>query len=99
MCWTKFGHVLQSTPGCSMKYFFAIGLAFASVLQAAPAEQTNAPTPAEVEKRVERVINGLLPATVFRNPHKFGPPARLSDRMAHYQTPGVSIAVVNNHEI
>ena len=84
-----------------MKYFFpiAISLAFAFVIPAAPGERTNAPTPAAVEERVERVINGLLPATVFRNPHKFGPPARLSDRMAYYQTPGVSIAVVNNHEI
>ena len=53
----------------------------------------------EIEKRIERVVNGLLPSTAFRNQNRYGPPATLKERMAYYQTPGVSIAVVNNHKI
>lgn len=48
----------------------------------------------QVNERVEYIINNLLPATGLEG--KFGPPQRLADRMAHYHTPGVSIAVINN---
>jgi len=48
---------------------------------------------AGVEARIERVVNGLLPETEFSD--RYGPPASLKDRMAHYSTPGVSVAVVN----
>jgi CubicO group peptidase (beta-lactamase class C family) len=50
-------------------------------------------TDAGVEARIERIANGLLPETEFSG--RFGPPARLKDRMGHYFTPGVSIAVIN----
>jgi CubicO group peptidase (beta-lactamase class C family) len=50
-----------------------------------------------VEARVDRVVNGLLPETAFRN--RWGAPARLADRMAYYHTPGLSIAVVNEGRI
>ena len=52
---------------------------------------------AEKEQRIEHVVNGLLPETAFRN--RYDEPASLTLRMAHYKTPGVSIAVVNNGEI
>ena len=47
-----------------------------------------------LEARITRVEQGLLPGVVIAG----APPApmRLSERMAHYATPGVSVAVVNN---
>ncbi|HKQ37227.1 MAG TPA: serine hydrolase domain-containing protein [Verrucomicrobiae bacterium] len=50
-----------------------------------------------VEKRIERVVNSLLPDSPFRN--KFEPAASLKKRMAYFHTPGVSIAVVNDYRI
>jgi len=47
--------------------------------------------------RIERICNHLLPATQLE--HQFAAPATLRDRMAYYQTPGVSIAVINNGTI
>ena len=61
------------------------------------AETTASPTQAEVEKRIARVTNGLLPDTAFEN--RYGPQASLKERMAFHHTPGLSIAVVNNHQI
>jgi CubicO group peptidase (beta-lactamase class C family) len=60
------------------------------------AAATAAPA-APVEARVQRVLGGLLPETAVRN--RYGPPASLTDRMAYYNTPGVSIAVVNDGRI
>ena len=51
----------------------------------------------DIERRIERVINGLLPETSFIN--RYAPKATLTERMAFYHTPGVSIAVVNNYKI
>lgn len=51
----------------------------------------------EIEKRIERIVNGLLPDTCFKN--VLGDKASLIDRMKYYHTPGVSIAVINNFEI
>lgn len=51
----------------------------------------------EVQNRLERVINGLLPETALKN--RYGNPAQLANRMAYYHTPGVSIAVINNYQI
>ena len=56
-----------------------------------------ATTPSEIDNRVERVVSRLLPRTTLRN--RWAAPARLSDRMAHYHTPGLSIAVVNHGRI
>ena len=50
-----------------------------------------------VEKRIDRVVNGLLPDSPLRN--KFEPKASLKERMAYLHTPGVSIAVVNDYRI
>ena len=50
-----------------------------------------------IEQRVQRVENGLLPATVLQGE----PPLRmkLAERMKFYRTPGVSIAVINNGKL
>jgi CubicO group peptidase (beta-lactamase class C family) len=51
----------------------------------------------DIEKRIERIANSLLPDTCFKN--VYGDEASLNDRMKHYHTPGVSIAVINNFKI
>jgi CubicO group peptidase (beta-lactamase class C family) len=80
----QFGHVKRSI---GMKSFL-----FGMVMMAISALADDA-----VEKRIERVVNGLLPDSPFQN--KFEPKASLKERMAYLHTPGVSIAVVNNYRI
>ena len=50
-----------------------------------------------LEERIKRVENGLLPAVIIKG----APPAgtTLAERLAHYQIPGVSIAVVNDGRV
>jgi CubicO group peptidase (beta-lactamase class C family) len=58
----------------------------------------------EVEKRIARVENGLIE---FRSPAamlepdsaQLANPRTLTERMAYYKVPGVSIAVINNNEV
>src|SRR5262245_19640689 len=47
-----------------------------------------------VEQRIEQVIYNLLPATGQEG--KFGPPKTLSEQLAYYHTPGISLAVIND---
>ena len=68
-----------------------------NVMVAAPGSQL--PKSEDVERRIERVINGLLPSGVLKNQNRYGPKATLKERMAYYHTPGVSIAVVNDYQI
>jgi hypothetical protein len=49
------------------------------------------------QERIARIISNLQPATAFQG--KFGGPASLAERMAYHQTPGVSIAVIDNFKI
>jgi CubicO group peptidase (beta-lactamase class C family) len=64
---------------------------------AASAQQSCTAADPEIQKRIERVVQGLLPSTAQEG--RYGAPARLADRMAFHQTPGVSIAVINGFEI
>src|SRR5687768_5145294 len=64
-----------------------------------PSVAQSSKTNEEIERRIERVVNGLLPSTGFRNHNRYGPKAALKERMGHYHTPGVSIAVVNNYKV
>jgi CubicO group peptidase (beta-lactamase class C family) len=68
------------------------------LLPGAASAQTHCTTddPA-IRKRIEGVVNGLLPTTATEG--RFGDPVNLFDRMAFYHTPGVSIAVVNDGEL
>jgi CubicO group peptidase (beta-lactamase class C family) len=50
-----------------------------------------------IENRIDNIITNLQPKTSFEG--KFASPQNLSDRMRHYHTPGVSIAVINDFEI
>lgn len=49
------------------------------------------------KERIERIISNLQPATALQG--KFGGPASLPERMKYHQTPGVSIAVIDNFKI
>ena len=51
----------------------------------------------DTEQRVQRVINGLLPSTALID--RFGPPNNLSQRMEYFNTPGVSIAVIDDFKV
>ncbi len=48
----------------------------------------------DLEARIQRVENGLLPATVVKGQPP--PTMKLAERMGFHNTPGVSIAVINN---
>ena len=50
-----------------------------------------------VAQRIERVENGLLPATVLQG--ETPPRMKLEDRMKFYRTPGISVAVINGGKI
>src|SRR5712672_1052862 len=47
--------------------------------------------------RTQRVENGLLPDNVIKGQPL--PQMKLVDRMKYYETPGVSIALINNYKI
>jgi CubicO group peptidase (beta-lactamase class C family) len=51
----------------------------------------------ELEQKIERIVSRLLPECSLSN--RFGEEATLVDRLTHYKTPGISIAVVNDFEI
>jgi CubicO group peptidase (beta-lactamase class C family) len=53
----------------------------------------------DVERRIDRVINGLRPVAVFKNMERYGPKVPLRERMDYYHTPGISIAVVNDYKV
>jgi CubicO group peptidase (beta-lactamase class C family) len=72
--------------------FLILGFACSSLAQTPGVSSED-----EIESRIDRVIGGLLPEGDA--PKRFGPKAALKDRMAHYHTPGVSIAVINRGRI
>lgn len=90
------GRLTRNTPVKSI-LLLVLSLTTCGCSDLLSAPSSSAQTRDEVERRIERVINGLLPETARDN--QYGPKASLKDRMAHYHTPGVSIAVVNNYRI
>ena len=58
-------------------------------------KQTHGPT--DIPARIQRVEDGLLPDNVIKGQPL--PLMKLLDRMKYYETPGVSIAVINNYKI
>jgi CubicO group peptidase (beta-lactamase class C family) len=54
--------------------------------------------PESVDKRITQVENGLVIFTENGQP-QFGSTSPLAERMEHYPTPGVSIAVINEYKI
>jgi CubicO group peptidase (beta-lactamase class C family) len=51
----------------------------------------------KVSDRIERVENGLAPGIVIKGRPEIK--MKLADRMKHYNVPGLSIALINNHQI
>ena len=76
---------------------FAASLATFAYSEILLAQGSNTMPTNDIEQRIERVINGLLPEAAFSN--QYGPKATLQERMDFYHTPGVSIAVINNYKI
>src|SRR5689334_20569375 len=66
-------------------------------LPAIESQSQQLPHSVTIEQRIQRIENGLLPATVLKGE----PPARmkLAERMEFYRTPGVSIAVINGGKL
>ena len=60
-------------------------------------QEQRLPRSVSLEQRIQRVENGLLPATVLKGE----PPIRmkLAERMEFYRTPGVSVAVINGGKL
>ena len=60
-------------------------------------QEQRLPHAASLEQRIQRIENGLLPATVLKGE----PPSRmkLAERMQFYHTPGVSVAVINDGKL
>jgi len=55
----------------------------------------SSPETSGVESRIKRVEMGLLPAVLVKG----DPSWSIEERMKHYKVPGLSIAVINNHQI
>lgn len=51
---------------------------------------------ADVDARIQRVENGLLPAVLLKGQTAA---MKLAERMAHYKVPGLSVAVINDGKI
>lgn len=60
-------------------------------------ESQRLPQSMTIDQRIQRIENGLLPATVLKGE----PPVRmkLAERMQFYRTPGVSVAVINGGKL
>lgn len=51
----------------------------------------------DIEHKIQRIATRLLPDTPYHQ--VYGTPAALPDRMKHYHTPGVSVAVIHQYEL
>src|SRR5688572_20486697 len=76
--------LLRSRPGLAAIFLLVSSAALAQTTSPPP---TCTPADPEIQKRIERVVQGLLPRTAVQD--RYGAPARLSDRMAFFHTPGV----------
>jgi len=80
----------------------ALGMAFVRFDAFVSAQSTKTPLAttksSAIEERIKRVENGLLPATLIKGA-PLPPDTTLTERLAHYKIPGVSIAVVNDGRV
>jgi CubicO group peptidase (beta-lactamase class C family) len=60
-------------------------------------QSPNSKMPEKIERKIDRVMNGLLPETGIRN--RYAPKVSLEEQMAHYHTPGASIAIIKDYKI
>jgi CubicO group peptidase (beta-lactamase class C family) len=76
---------------------FILALCFALGLSISGAAQHQASKAQPLEDRIRRIENRLLVAAA--DDAQTFTPATLTERLQHYQVPGVSIAVINNYQI
>ncbi|MFP5287703.1 MAG: serine hydrolase, partial [Thermoanaerobaculia bacterium] len=77
-----------------------VGLALSVAWLVAPARtlgSATAPSTTDLPSRIRRVETGLLPAVTLRGEPRVA--WALADRMQHYDTPGVSIAVIDGGKL
>jgi CubicO group peptidase (beta-lactamase class C family) len=67
----------------------------AAMCLAAIAMPVHSQTVSQLDMRIERVVNGLIPSFVTTETKAM----RLQDRLAHYNVPGVSVAVIDEGKI
>ncbi|MGI8838988.1 MAG: serine hydrolase [Pyrinomonadaceae bacterium] len=83
-----------------MLAFITVGIASHAtigIVSAGASVEPQSKRESALEERIKRVENGLLPPFVIK-----GQPStqmKLADRMKHYNTPGTSIAVINNGRV
>jgi len=69
---------------------------FGAVRPATAAEQESL-TQSDLNARIARIENGLLPAVIIKG--QPAPAGNIADRMAHYKVPGVSVAFFDHGQI
>jgi CubicO group peptidase (beta-lactamase class C family) len=89
------GKLMQKVEVCA--FSAVIFVCALSPRNASHAALQKAPSAADVEARIQRVENGLLPPSIVKG--EAVTPMKLRERMQFYKTPGVSIAVVNEGRI
>jgi CubicO group peptidase (beta-lactamase class C family) len=82
----------RSPKGHGLRHLFTIAaLSVLLPLSAVPQNQTR------LEQRIQRVETGLMPESIAKG--ESVPKWIISERMAHYNVVGVSVAVVDNYTI
>jgi len=81
-----------SPKGHALRHLFTIAaLSVLLPLSAVPQNQTR------LEQRIQRVETGLMPESIAKG--ESVPKWTISERMAHYNVVGVSVAIVDNYTI
>lgn len=90
---------MMKTRAVIFTFVWVLALAFDGVFSPGvlAQEQRSNPKAGSVEERIRRVENGLL--TAVRIKGQSAPAMNIVERMKHYKTPGVSVAVINNGKI
>src|SRR6266404_2008249 len=87
----------QPLAWTSASFIFAVVITMSQWAVAVKPQASSLLGPDETENRISRIEFGLLPAAIIQGQSL--PRMRLTDRMKHYDVPGVSIAVFDNGQI
>src|SRR6266851_3277725 len=87
----------QSLAWISASCIFAVVITMSQWPVAVKPQASSLLGPDETENRISRIEFGLLPAAVIQGQSL--PRMLLTDRMKHYDVPGVSIAVFDNGQV
>jgi hypothetical protein len=93
--YTQTNHLFTLEKTCMYRkitlVLFAASLLALTFFRPVTAQKTD-----EQSARMQRIETGLLPAVVIKGHTQ---PTRLTEQMAKYKVPGVSIAVINNGKL